>query len=73
MIIRQLTKYDVKDYRNIRLEALYKNPDSFGTTYHEEAIKTIEQFQDRILVDNNNFILGCIEDKELIGIVAFHQ
>ncbi|MEH1882976.1 MULTISPECIES: GNAT family N-acetyltransferase [unclassified Nostoc] len=73
MIIRQLTKYDVKDYRNIRLEALYKNPDSFGTTDHEEAIKTIEQFQDRILVDNNNFILGCLEDKELIGIFAFHQ
>ncbi|MCC5666191.1 GNAT family N-acetyltransferase [Nostoc sp. CHAB 5784] len=73
MIIRKLTKYDAEDYRQIRLEALYKNPDSFGTTYHEEAIKTIEQFRDRILVDNNNFILGCFEDKELIGIVAFHQ
>ena len=73
MIIRKLTKDDAEDYRQIRLEALYKNPDSFGTTYHEEAIKTIEQFRDRILVDNNNFILGCFEDKELIGIVAFHQ
>ncbi len=73
MIIKKLIKDDAKDYRQIRLEALYKNPDSFGTTYHEEAIKTIEQFQDRIPVDNNNFILGCSEDKELIGIVAFHQ
>ncbi|MBN3896753.1 MAG: GNAT family N-acetyltransferase [Nostoc sp. NOS(2021)] len=73
MIIRKLTKYDAEDYRQIRLEALYKNPDSFGTTYHEEGIKTIEQFRDRIPVDNNNFILGCSEDKELIGIVAFQQ
>ncbi|KYC39652.1 hypothetical protein WA1_30400 [Scytonema hofmannii PCC 7110] len=73
MIIRKLTKHDAEDYRNIRLEALYNNPDSFGTMYHEEAIKTIDKFRDRISVDNNNFILGCSEDKELIGIVAFHQ
>lgn len=72
MIIRKLTEDDAEDYRKIRLEALYKNQDSFGTTYHEEAIKTIEQFRDRIPV-NNNFILGCFENKELIGIVAFHQ
>ncbi|MEH1798310.1 GNAT family N-acetyltransferase [Nostoc sp.] len=73
MIIRKLTKYDAEDYRQIRLEALSKNPDSFGTTDHEEAIKTIEQFRDRIPVNNNNFILGYFEDKKLIGIVAFHQ
>lgn len=73
MIIRKLTKDDAEDYSHIRLEALYNNPDSFGTIYHEEAIKTIDEFRDRIPVDNNNFILGCYEDKELIGIVAFHQ
>ncbi|WP_445634387.1 N-acetyltransferase domain-containing protein [Nostoc sp. DSM 114161] len=73
MGIRKLTKSDAEDYRQIRLEALYKNPDSFGSTYHEEAIKTIEQFRDRIPVDSNNFILGCFEDKELIGIVGFQQ
>ena len=73
MIIRKLTKYDAEDYRQIRLEAFYKNPDSFGTSYSEEKIKTIEQFQDRIPENNNNFILGCFEDKKLIGIVAFQQ
>jgi ribosomal protein S18 acetylase RimI-like enzyme len=73
MIIRKLTEDDAEDYRQIRLEALYKNQDSFGTTYNEEAIKTIEQFRHRIPVNNNNFILGCFENKELIGIVAFHQ
>ena len=73
MIIRKLTKHDAEDYRKIRLEALYNNPDSFGTMYHEEAIKTINEFRDRIPVDNNNFILGYYEDKELIGIIAFYQ
>ncbi|MDJ0691181.1 MAG: GNAT family N-acetyltransferase [Xenococcaceae cyanobacterium MO_188.B32] len=73
MIIKKLTKHDAPDYRNIRLEALYNNPDSFGTMYHEEAIMTIDKFRERIPVDNNNFILGCYKDRELIGIVAFHQ
>ncbi|MEH2181869.1 GNAT family N-acetyltransferase [Nostoc sp.] len=73
MIVRKLTKYDAEDYKQIRLKALYKNPDSFGTSYPEEKIKTIEQFWDRIPENNNNFILGCFEDKKLIGIVAFHQ
>lgn len=73
MSVKKLTKYDAEDYRQIRLEALDKNPDSFGTTYQEEVIKTIEQFRARIPVDNNNFILGCFEDKNLIGIVAFQQ
>ncbi|MDF5733620.1 MAG: GNAT family N-acetyltransferase [Rhizonema sp. PD38] len=68
-----MTKHDAEDYRNIRLKALSKNPDSFGTMYDEEVIKTIDEFRDRIPVDNNNFILGGYEDKELIGIVAFHQ
>ncbi|MDJ0593875.1 MAG: GNAT family N-acetyltransferase [Pleurocapsa sp. MO_226.B13] len=73
MIIRKLIKHDAEHYRNIRLEALYNNPDSFGTMYDEEAIVTIDKFRERIPVDNNNFILGCYKDKNLIGIVAFHQ
>ncbi len=73
MIIRKLTKHDAEDYRQIRLEALSNNPDSFGTMYHEEVIKTIDKFRERIPVDNNNFILGCFKETALIGIVAFHQ
>lgn len=73
MVIRKLTKDDAEDYSQIRLESLYNSPDSFGTMYHEEAIKTIDDFRNRIPVDNNNCILGCYEDKTLIGIVAFYQ
>ena len=74
MITKKLTKLDAEHYRNIRLEALYNNPDSFGTTYDEEAILTIDNFRDKIpIIDNNNFILGCYKDKDLVGIVAFHQ
>jgi hypothetical protein len=65
MKIKQLTKYDVENYRNLRLEALYNNPDSFGTTYHEEITMTIDKFQERIPIDGNSFILGCSEKEQL--------
>lgn len=73
MIIKTLTKQDAEDYRRIRLESLHKNPDSYGTTYQEEATNTIDDFKDKIPVDNNSFILGCYDNKKLIAIVAFHQ
>lgn len=73
MRIKKLIKHDASHYRQIRLEALSNNPDSFGTMHDEEAIMTIDKFRERIPVDNNNFILGCYEDENLIGIVAFHQ
>ncbi|WP_407900755.1 N-acetyltransferase family protein [Scytonema sp. NUACC26] len=73
MKIRKLTKHDAEDYRNIRLDALYNNPDSFGTMYHEEVMMTIDNFKERIPVDDNSFILGCSEDEELIGIVGIYQ
>ncbi|MDY6900745.1 MAG: hypothetical protein SWZ49_22100 [Cyanobacteriota bacterium] len=73
MIIQKNTINDVEDYRKIRLDALHANPDSFGTNYDEEAIKTIDNFRDRIPVNSNNFILGCYENKELVGIVVFYQ
>lgn len=73
MIIKKLTKQDTEDYRQIRLESLHNNPDSYGTTYQEEATNTIDDFKDKIPVDNNSFILGCYDNKQLIAIVAFHQ
>ena len=36
--IKKLTKHDAEHYRSIRLEALFNNPDSFGTMYDEEAV-----------------------------------
>jgi ribosomal protein S18 acetylase RimI-like enzyme len=71
--IKKLIKHDAEHYRNIRLEALSNNPDSFGTMYDEEVIRTTDNFRERIPVDNNNFILGSYMDENLTGIVAFHQ
>ena len=73
MEIKKLTIHNAERYRNIRLEALNNAPDSFGTMYSEEAIKTVDTFRERIPTDNNNFILGCFDLQNLIGIVAFYQ
>jgi ribosomal protein S18 acetylase RimI-like enzyme len=74
MRIKKLIKHDASHYQQIRLEALSNNPDSFGTMYAEEAMMTIDKFEEKIPpVDNNSFILGCYENEDLIGIVALHQ
>jgi ribosomal protein S18 acetylase RimI-like enzyme len=73
MRIKKLIKHDAEHYRNIRLKALSDNPDAFGTMYAEEVIKTTDNFRERIPVDNNNFILGCYRNEDLIGIIAFYQ
>jgi ribosomal protein S18 acetylase RimI-like enzyme len=73
MRVRKLIKHDADHYRQIRLEALSNDPDSFGTMHDEEAIRTTDNFREKIPVDNNSFILGCYEAEDLIGIVAFHQ
>ena len=71
---KKLTKLEAEPYRNIRLEALFNNPDSFGTMHDEEAILTIDNFRDKIpTIDSNNFILGGYKNKDLVGIVALHQ
>ena len=73
MRIRKLVKDDADCYRNIRLEALYNNPDFFVTMYDEEAVKTIDKFRERIPEGKNDFILGCYQHKDLIAIVAFDR
>lgn len=73
MRIKKLIKHDASHYRQIRLEALSNDPDSFGTMYAEEVIRTTDDFREKIPVDNNSFVLGCYRDENLIGIVAFHQ
>jgi ribosomal protein S18 acetylase RimI-like enzyme len=74
MRIKKLIKHDASHYRQIRLEALSNNPDSFGTMHNEEVIKTTDNFKEKIPpVENNSLILGCYEAEDLIAIVAFHQ
>jgi hypothetical protein len=56
---------DAVSFRRLRLEALQKYPDSFGSTYEIEAAKPLEHFVERL---QRNSVFG-----ELVGIIGFYQ
>ncbi|MBM7691162.1 ribosomal protein S18 acetylase RimI-like enzyme [Peribacillus deserti] len=68
MKLERLGSQHAEPYRRIRLEALQKNPEAFGSSYQEEKDKTIEDFENRIQ-SKNVFTIGAFEGENLIGIV----
>lgn len=67
MEIRVLNEQDTQAYRTIRLNALKNSPESFGSSYEEEADFTDERFLQR-LIKPNSFTYGAFEEDQLVGI-----
>ena len=72
-VIINLTSPHVEAYKKIRLEALKKNPEAFGSSYEEE-VDNHQKFVTRLAQDSpTSFVLGCFEGGILAGIVGFAQ
>ncbi|OPG15466.1 GNAT family N-acetyltransferase [Ferroacidibacillus organovorans] len=72
MNIRLLVDGDAEMYREVRLRALKNDPDSFGSTYEQEATRPLGNFIERIRHTRDQFTLGCFDDSDtLVGIVNF--
>lgn len=69
MEIRLLKPLDAENYRNLRLEALRKNAESFGSSYEEEKENPIETYKSRLQSDVS-FTFGAFEHEKLIGTVT---
>ncbi|WP_328246778.1 GNAT family N-acetyltransferase [Priestia megaterium] len=70
--IRILNSLDASEYRQIRLESLKRNPESFGSSYEEEKNLSIDNFKDK-LSSLDSFTFGAFHDNELVGIVTLKQ
>lgn len=68
--IRQLGAADVEDFRAIRLAALLKAPDMFGSVYECEVKKTTETFLERL---NDVVAFGAYVDGKIVGLSVFKQ
>ncbi|QNF29937.1 GNAT family N-acetyltransferase [Metabacillus elymi] len=69
MDIRLLKPLDAENYRNIRLEALQNNPESFGSSYEEEKEIPLETYKSRFQSDES-FTFGAFENEKLVGVVT---
>jgi ribosomal protein S18 acetylase RimI-like enzyme len=65
--IRQLTPEDAALYRDIRLEGLRVNPESFGNTFEAESMRPVALFADRI---RDSVVLGAFDGSPIIGIAG---
>ena len=66
--VRSLQPEDAEAYRAIRLEALERNPESFGSTLEAEVAQPLEWFAGRL---RNSTVFGAFLRSELLGIAGF--
>lgn len=72
MDIRKLNEDDTEKYQALRLIALKKSPEAFGSTFEREKNFTLETVKQRILSTETKFTLGAFDKKDaLMGTVLF--
>jgi RimJ/RimL family protein N-acetyltransferase len=67
-LIRRLEPADAALYREIRLEALQKNPEAFGSTFEREDAQPLSWFEAAI---GHADVFGAFLDGKLAGIAGF--
>jgi ribosomal protein S18 acetylase RimI-like enzyme len=65
--IRRLEPGDAALFREIRLEALRKNPEAFGNTLEAESARALSLFSERL---RDSEMLGAFEGSEIVGIAG---
>ena len=66
--IRRLEISDAAFFRNIRLEALAKNPEAFGSTFEKENAQPLSWFESTLGAAD---IFGAFLDGTLAGIAEY--
>jgi ribosomal protein S18 acetylase RimI-like enzyme len=66
--VRRLAASQGDVYREIRLEALRLNPESFGSTFESESVRPLEHFSERVAQCP---VFGAFRGAEIVGMAGF--
>ena len=69
IIVKRASQKDWKKYKEIRLDALQKNPESFGRAHEEEKNRSESEWKDK-LKDKNRVTLLVLDRDNPIGLLG---
>lgn len=64
---------DVAAFRQIRLEAISNSPSAVWPTYEEEASRTTQEIEARILMTGSQVVFGAFTDTALVGTAGLRR
>jgi ribosomal protein S18 acetylase RimI-like enzyme len=72
--VRLLNDRDAAAYWHLRLEALEREPQSFGEAAEEHRQTTVEAAAERLATNpDDNFVLGAFHQGQLVGMAGFFR
>ena len=63
-----MTEADAPLFREIRLEALQRSPEAFGSSFEQESTRSLGQFEETLRMAD---VFGAFREADLVGMAGF--